>query len=153
MCRSQSQFAHKSQQKKTPSMAVCLEQDTWRASAKRQRWNTTVRLDRQYLGAQVSRAALPTQLRPEIWLLLTFNLQKKTSYLSQWARRMHITSPSLGATLPVAADPGGHGRAVRGSSGCRAAFFGHSLKVSNKNLIQQSSYWIVNPLSTRCVSW
>lgn len=40
-----------------------------------------------------SRAALPTQPRPETLVVLTLNLQKETSYSSQGARRVDVTSP------------------------------------------------------------
>lgn len=150
-CRSESQFANKSQQKKIPFMAVYLEQDTRWASVKRQKQNMTVRLDSQYLGVYVSRAAPPTQLRPEILLFLTLNLQEETSYSTSVSQEDPRSLPPY--EQPMAADPGGHRQVVRGNSSCRAALVSHSLKVSNKNLIQQSSYCIVNPLSTRCVSW
>lgn len=75
-----------------------------------QRRDTTVSPDRQHLGAFASRAAPPTRPRPEIRFFLTFGLQKETSYQPPVIQEDPRNLPPSGATLPTAADPGGHGR-------------------------------------------
>lgn len=77
MGRNKRQFANNSQQKEIPFMAVDVEQDTRRASATRQRRNTSARVESRCLGAQASRAALPHSRDPRCWFSLPLSHRRK----------------------------------------------------------------------------
>lgn len=120
--RSKSQFANKSQQKKNDSIHGRL---------------FGVRRDEQLRRDEMK----------HVWWATD-------STGSAWSRAAPPTLQHWAPVFPYleSSNPGGHGRAAGGNPKCRASSFSRSLKVSSKNLIQQSSYCIADPLSTRCVS-